>query len=167
MRVCARACPNSLGGLLLHFGRKPKTGQDDGGPDQMTDDVNQKLTAHQESDRNASLARTHTYTPGGGFVGLDLLQLAVNFRQTDALHPLGPESKRAGICQDVTGRSERRRVSELATSPACTHVPLARRALRRASSRSRPSLSASLSRTLCSAVVWSPATSCSTWRMEM
>lgn len=48
-----------------------------------------------------------------------------------------------------------------------THVPLAMCALSERSSASSSSLTVSLSRTLCSAGVSSPATSCSTCRMEM
>lgn len=48
-----------------------------------------------------------------------------------------------------------------------SYVPLAIRAFRIFSSLSSASRSVSLSRTLCSAVVSSPATSCSTWRIEM
>lgn len=105
--------------------------------------------------------------PGRSFVRLDLLQVAVDLRQADAVAALGTKTN---IQTETIGSSS----GPVPTASgrclglgSVSYVPLAIRAFRLFSSLSSASRTSSVSSTLCSAVTSSPATSCSTWRIDM
>lgn len=71
---------DSLGCLLLHFGRKPETSQDDGGSGGI------RHVSHDDThtERDDAVSSCGSSSPGWSFVRFDFLQLAVDLRQPDA-----------------------------------------------------------------------------------